>query len=122
MSAEKTAAKANDAAYALKLDEAHEVLAYRVLPIIRAAQNLADCRRVLEAIREAENCRVLHAVSNGGEVTGHLPACWRDPLITCGYDLLTDLLRVAESMMGQPIHDLDGCAVAFKRITTEGLK
>lgn len=89
-----------------RITEAHTVLAYQVLPIIRAAQHLANCRRVLDELSISASIG-----SEDGDALDRMCPTWRDPFEQDGHDLVQDLMRLAERLLTPTANDMDRLSV-----------
>ncbi|MGY0197693.1 hypothetical protein ACWA7J_21725 [Leptothrix sp. BB-4] len=93
------------------IDAAHYVVAYQALPILRAAQNLAECRRVLEKFDQ----QILIDVEVHNTFQKACDA-WRTAFEQDGHELVADLLRVAVEILSPIDSTLEAEAVNSRQI------
>lgn len=74
---------------------AHDTVAYQVAPLLRAAENLADCRRTLDLLRTRAELSPAFAA----QVRDADPAYLNHLSEYDGFELIQELLRVAVNLL-----------------------
>ncbi|MFM2059396.1 MAG: hypothetical protein RLY71_3781 [Pseudomonadota bacterium] len=93
-------------------NDLNAALSCKLLPLLRAAENLADCRRVLDDIDNMSQIRPgVH------EQMQTLCESWRNPLDTSGHDLVYGLLNLATNLCLEQVEASEQLTDAVGRIS-----